>query len=140
RLVRRGHQPSRPVRGDPGGHRLRRLRRRRRRLRGLAIEHGSGQTRQGGDLAMTAPRRTPPKRVVVVGHGMAGHRFVEALLARDTAGGWDITVLSEEPRPAYDRVALSSVFDGADEASLRLPALDGARVGLRLGVRAESVD
>ena len=89
---------------------------------------------------MTVPERTRPKRVVVVGHGMVGHRFAEALLARDTAGAWDITVLSEEPRPAYDRVALSSVFDGADEASLRLPALDAARVALRLGVRAESVD
>jgi nitrite reductase (NADH) large subunit len=88
----------------------------------------------------TLPGKTVPKRVVVVGHGMVGHRFVEALLARDTAGAWDITVLSEEPRPAYDRVALSSVFDGADEMSLRLPALDAARVDLRLGVRAESVD
>jgi nitrite reductase (NADH) large subunit len=78
--------------------------------------------------------------VVVIGHGMAGHRFVEALLARDPAGSWDITVLSEEPRPAYDRVALSSVFDGADEESLRLPPLAGPRVDLHLGVSAVSVD
>src|SRR5512146_2143009 len=92
---------------------------------------------------MTVLKRTGRERVVVIGHGMVGHRFVEALLARDelrSAGSWPVTVLSEEPRPAYDRVALSSVYDGADEASLRLPALDTSRVDLRLGVRAESVD
>jgi nitrite reductase (NADH) large subunit len=81
-----------------------------------------------------------PGTVVVVGHGMVGHRFAEALLARDTARRWHVTVLSEEPRPAYDRVALSSVFDGADEESLRLPPLDRSRVDLRLGVSAVSVD
>src|SRR5215469_12033373 len=79
------------------------------------------------------------KHVVVVGHGMVGHRFVEALTARDDAGRFGVTVLSEEPRPAYDRVALSSFFDGADEPALRLPALDPA-VDLRLGVSAVSID
>ncbi|HEY1821491.1 MAG TPA: nitrite reductase large subunit NirB [Trebonia sp.] len=78
--------------------------------------------------------------VVVVGHGMVGHRFVAALTARDEARRFRVTVLSEEPRPAYDRVALSSFFDGADEAALRLPALDRTRVDLRLGVSAVSLD
>jgi nitrite reductase (NADH) large subunit len=78
--------------------------------------------------------------VVVVGHGMVGHRFVEALTARDRDGRYRVTVLSEEPRPAYDRVALSSFFDGADEAALRLPDLDTSQVDLRLGVSAVSVD
>ncbi len=84
--------------------------------------------------------RTSAAHVVVVGHGMVGHRFVEALTARDDGGRFRVTVLSEEPRPAYDRVALSSFFDGADEAALRLPPLDLSRVDLRLGVRTESVD
>ena len=83
---------------------------------------------------------TAESRLVVVGHGMVGHRFAEALTARDDAGRFRVTVLSEEARPAYDRVALSSVFDGADEAALRLPPLDPARVDLRLGVSAVSVD
>ena len=79
------------------------------------------------------------KQCVVVGHGMVGHRFVEALTARDHAGRFQVTVLSEEPRPAYDRVALSSVFDGADEAALRLPPLlEAPGVDLRLGVSAAS--
>ncbi len=85
--------------------------------------------------------RTDATHVVVVGHGMVGHRFVEALTARDDAGQFRVTVLAEERRPAYDRVALSSFFDGADEAALRLPPLDRVPgLDLRLGVRAESVD
>ena len=104
---------------------------------------GTGPDSAGRDSARpdsARPGTARPGKVVVVGHGMVGHRFVEALLARDTAGRWRVTVLSEEPRPAYDRVALSSVFDGADEESLRLPPLDASRVDLRLGVQAESVD
>ena len=84
--------------------------------------------------------RSDVAHVVVVGHGMVGHRFVEALTARDDAGRFRVTVLSEEPRPAYDRVALSSFFDDTDEAALRLPPLDLSRVDLRLGVSAASLD
>jgi nitrite reductase (NADH) large subunit len=85
--------------------------------------------------------RSEVAHVVVVGHGMVGHRFVDALTARDEAGRFLITVLSEEARPAYDRVALSSFFDGADEAALRLPPLaDRPRVDLRLGTGAASLD
>ncbi|NYI05349.1 nitrite reductase large subunit NirB [Allostreptomyces psammosilenae] len=84
-------------------------------------------------------RSEAPRHLVVAGHGMVGHRLVEALRSRDTDGQWNVTVLSEEPRPAYDRVALSSYFDGADEAALRLPDLDDA-VDLRLGVTATAID
>ncbi len=84
--------------------------------------------------------RTDAAHVVVVGHGMVGHRFVEALTARDGGGRFRVTVLSEEPRLAYDRVALSSFFDGADEAALRLPPLDRSRIDLRLGVSVSSLD
>ena len=49
-------------------------------------------------------------RVLVVGHGMVGHRFVAECLAR---GIDDVVVVAEERRPAYDRVHLSSLFDGA---------------------------
>ncbi len=55
------------------------------------------------------------RTLVVVGHGMVGHRLVSTLRARDTSARWRIVVLAEEPRPAYDRVALSSYFDGATE-------------------------
>lgn len=46
------------------------------------------------------------RQIVVVGNGMVGHRLVERTLelSRDTLA---VTVIGEEPRPAYDRVNLS---------------------------------
>ncbi|WP_156993750.1 nitrite reductase large subunit NirB [Pseudonocardia acaciae] len=78
------------------------------------------------------------RRLVVVGHGMVGHRLVEAMRRRDVDGRWRIVVFGAERRPAYDRVALSSYFEGADERGLRLPEVDG--VELRLGQRVEYID
>jgi nitrite reductase (NADH) large subunit len=51
---------------------------------------------------------------------MVGQRFVEALRDRDGQRRWRVTVFSEEPRLAYDRVNLSSYFDGADPGELDL--------------------
>ncbi|WP_280397883.1 nitrite reductase large subunit NirB [Nocardia carnea] len=88
---------------------------------------------------MNAQRRT----VVVAGHGMVGHRFVEALRSRDEAGQWQVVVLSEEQLPAYDRVGLSSYVGNWDPASLALPGNEYAGddlVDLRLGQRAEAID
>ncbi|WP_322068828.1 nitrite reductase large subunit NirB [Paraburkholderia bannensis] len=60
--------------------------------------------------------------VVVVGHGMVGHKFLESVLAdaAQAARNVRVTVLCEEPRPAYDRVHLSEFFAGksADDLSL----------------------
>ena len=62
------------------------------------------------------------RHLVVAGNGMVGQRLVEAMRDRDTRSTWRVTVLSEEPRRAYDRVALSSYFDGAAAADLDLVA------------------
>jgi assimilatory nitrate reductase electron transfer subunit len=51
-------------------------------------------------------------RVVVVGNGMAGCRFVQELLDRDVAGRFDITVIGAEDGGAYNRVLLSNVLAG----------------------------
>ncbi len=60
--------------------------------------------------------------VVVIGHGMVGHKFLESVLADAAQAARDVrvTVLCEEPRPAYDRVHLSEFFAGksADDLSL----------------------
>ncbi|MFW6641972.1 nitrite reductase large subunit NirB [Nocardiopsis algeriensis] len=80
------------------------------------------------------------KELVVIGNGMVGHRFVEALLDRDRAGHWNITVIGEEPRTAYDRVALSSYFDGATAHDLSLGDLTGPRVTVHTGERATAID
>lgn len=57
--------------------------------------------------------------LLVIGNGMVGQRFLEELVERD-ADKFEITVLCEEPRPAYDRVHLSSYFSHhtAEELSL----------------------
>ncbi|MFI5590538.1 nitrite reductase large subunit NirB [Amycolatopsis sp. NPDC051758] len=81
--------------------------------------------------------------LVVAGHGMVAHRLVEAVRAEDPSGSWHIVVLSEEPRPAYDRVALTSYVDTWDPAALALPGSDYAGdsvVDLRLGELVTSVD
>ncbi|HWG00513.1 MAG TPA: nitrite reductase large subunit NirB, partial [Trebonia sp.] len=58
--------------------------------------------------------------LVIAGNGMVGQRLAEALRDRDRERRWRVTVLSEEPRRAYDRVNLSSYFDGAGPADLDL--------------------
>ncbi|WAM15937.1 nitrite reductase large subunit NirB [Rhodococcus sp. JS3073] len=83
------------------------------------------------------------KSAVVIGHGMVGHRFVEALRARDEADDWSVTVLCEEPLPAYDRVGLSSYVGAWDPKELALAGNDypdDALVDLRIGRRAATID
>ena len=80
--------------------------------------------------------------IIVIGHGMVGHKFIESLL-EGGAPGLHLTVLCEEPRPAYDRVHLSEFFSGktADELSLVKPGFfDRSDVTLRLNARAVGVD
>ena len=76
------------------------------------------------------------KQLVVIGNGMVGHRLVQALTDRDTSS-WHVTVLGEETRPAYDRVALSSYVDGRSAEELTLPELG---VDLHLGDPAVAID
>ncbi|KDE12601.1 nitrite reductase large subunit NirB [Rhodococcus aetherivorans] len=83
------------------------------------------------------------KSVVVVGHGMVGHRFVEALRARDEKNLWSVTVLCEEPLPAYDRVGLSSYVGSWDSKELALAGNEyegDDLVELRIGTRAAAID
>ncbi|MFF7200462.1 nitrite reductase large subunit NirB [Streptomyces sp. NPDC008141] len=81
--------------------------------------------------------------IVVVGHGMVGQRFLEALAERGTTGRARIVVLCEEPRPAYDRVRLTSYFDGRTPDELALADADFMQqngIELYLEDPAESVD
>jgi nitrite reductase (NADH) large subunit len=83
------------------------------------------------------------RTLVVVGHGMVGHRMVEDLRGKDTAGAWRIVVLGEESRPAYDRVGLSSYMDGKSAADLSLVTqeqLADPLVDLRLNTGVVGID
>ncbi|MBC7685939.1 MAG: FAD-dependent oxidoreductase, partial [Bdellovibrionales bacterium] len=81
-------------------------------------------------------------KIIVIGHGMVGHKFLESLAASE-APGMEVTVLCEEPRAAYDRVHLSEFFAGksADELSL-VPAgfFDNGNMLLKLNARAVEVN
>jgi len=81
--------------------------------------------------------------LIVAGNGMVGQRFVEALRDRDGQRRWRVTVLAEEPRGAYDRVNLSSYFDGTDAADLDLVpegCYGSGGYELHLGETVTSVD
>ena len=80
--------------------------------------------------------------IIVIGHGMVGHKFIESLLDGGVPG-LHVTVLCEEPRPAYDRVHLSEFFSGktADDLSLVKPGFfERSDVTLKLNARAVGVD
>ncbi|MGI5140272.1 nitrite reductase large subunit NirB [Streptomyces sp. CA-106110] len=63
---------------------------------------------------------TATPTLVLVGHGMVGQRFLEALAERGLTATHRVVVLCEEPRPAYDRVRLTSYFSGTTPEELSL--------------------
>ncbi|MFC5822791.1 nitrite reductase large subunit NirB [Nonomuraea insulae] len=75
-------------------------------------------------------------KIVVVGYGPTAHRLVEAL----TSKGFDgtVTVIGEEPRPAYDRVALTSYLSGTTVEDLTYEVPAG--VVTRLNSRVTGID
>lgn len=95
---------------------------------------------------MTESRRPdqPPKRLVVVGSGMAATRLVEELVARQAPERYQITVLGDEPVAPYNRILLSAVLEGThrpEALTLRSPEwYDEHGIDLRLGARVLGVD
>lgn len=81
-------------------------------------------------------------RLVVIGNGMVGQRLLENLV-KDAPGRFDIEVLCEEPRLAYDRVQLSGFFSGKSAADLALVDDSFFRrhgITVRLNARAVGID
>ena len=76
------------------------------------------------------------RRIVVVGNGMVGHRFVELAA---TMPGLAVTVFGEEPRGAYDRVHLSDYFADAGVEDLALPP-PPAGAAVHVGERVTGID
>jgi nitrite reductase (NADH) large subunit len=80
------------------------------------------------------------EKIVVVGNGMVGHHFVEQIMNDER---YAITVIGAEPRPAYDRVHLSAVFDGSTPADLALvtrEAYEAAGVQAIFGEAVTAID
>jgi nitrite reductase (NADH) large subunit len=80
-------------------------------------------------------------KIVVVGNGMVGYKLCEKLRSRTAAH--EVVVFGEEPRPAYDRVHLSSYFTGktADDL-LMAPAswYSSNNIELRTGELVTEID
>ncbi|MGW1400169.1 NAD(P)/FAD-dependent oxidoreductase [Streptomyces sp. NPDC002405] len=80
-----------------------------------------------------------PARVVVVGNGIAGLTAADTL--REAGFEGELTVVGDEPHPAYSRPALSKalLLDGGDMSSHELPPAGHGATEL-LGVRATGLD
>jgi assimilatory nitrate reductase electron transfer subunit len=85
-----------------------------------------------------------PRRLVVVGNGMAGCRFVQEVLAREPGWRLAMTVVGDEPGGAYNRLQLSNVLagvTGADSIELAGEQWYAAQgVTLRTGIAVVSID
>ena len=80
-------------------------------------------------------------RIAVIGNGMVGQRFLEQLASRSK--DCEITVFCEEPRPAYDRVQLTSFFSGKSAKDLNVVPekfFQDNRVTLRLNDGVLGID
>lgn len=91
-------------------------------------------------MSVNEPRR---ERLIVVGNGMVGLRFVEELVAR-AEGRYRISIIGKEPQPAYNRVLLSSLLAGevsAPDVRFRDRGWYAEHgLELLLGSAAESID
>ncbi|MCW8194748.1 FAD/NAD(P)-binding oxidoreductase [Proteobacteria bacterium 005FR1] len=82
------------------------------------------------------------ERLIVVGNGMIGQKFLEQLVALDLHRHYRLTVLSGEPHRAYDRVHLSDYFRGRSAEDLALADEDFFHchdIDLRLAEPAETL-
>lgn len=59
------------------------------------------------------------QRIIVVGNGMVGHKFIDSIIT-DESVDYEVITFSEESRLAYDRVQLSYFFSGKSADDLAL--------------------
>lgn len=87
---------------------------------------------------------TTPLRIVLVGYGPVGARFVEELLPEVSAGRVDLTVIAGEQVEAYNRVLVAEYAVGNTDLDAMLvgdrEAAEAAGARMLLGVAATSID
>ncbi|MBV9353252.1 MAG: NAD(P)/FAD-dependent oxidoreductase, partial [Mycobacterium sp.] len=92
----------------------------------------------------TNGHQTGLARLVMVGNGMAGARALEEIIARGGHERFAITVFGDEPYGNYNRILLSNVLAGSDDADeIYLNPLDWYtqnNIDLRAGVRVVRID
>jgi nitrite reductase (NADH) large subunit len=96
------------------------------------------------ELSANGHGRPGLARLVMVGNGMAGARALEEIIARGGHERFAITVFGDEPYGNYNRILLSNVLAGSDDArEIYLNPLDWYtenNIDLRAGVRAVRID
>src|SRR6204780_3375805 len=84
------------------------------------------------------------QKLVVVGNGMAGARAVEEVLARGGGDQFDIVMFGDEPYGNYNRILLSNILSGAQDASEifinPLAWYDENCIKLHAGARVNEID
>jgi len=84
------------------------------------------------------------QRLVVIGNGMVGARFVEELLARGGGDRYDVVMFGDEPTGNYNRILLSGILAGTHEVEDTyinpLEWYERNGVALHVGVRVTDVD
>jgi len=92
------------------------------RTRGIDFQSvfGAKTGKSGEGMSASKGGKGRRKSLVVIGNGMVGYKLCELLSEYDTDETFDVSVFCEEPRPAYDRVKLTSFFEkeSADELLL----------------------
>ena len=89
---------------------------------------------------MTGSKR---KKLVVVGNGPSGARFLELFAQSRGSEAFAVTVVGEEPRPAYDRVHLTDYFVHRDARELEIHDkrwYKKCSIALRTGVAVTSIE
>ncbi|HEX4501120.1 MAG TPA: nitrite reductase large subunit NirB [Scandinavium sp.] len=81
--------------------------------------------------------------LVMAGHGMVGHHFLQQLVERELHLQYQVIVFAEEKSPAYDRVHLSEYFSGRSAESLSMVEegfFESTGIELRLGHSIGHID
>ena len=84
------------------------------------------------------------QKLVIIGNGMAGARLAEDIIAADPDHGFDIVMFGDEPYGNYNRILLSNVLNGSQDAKeIFLNPLDWYtenNVTLHAGKRVTKID
>ena len=81
--------------------------------------------------------------IVIVGSGMASHKIVAKMSEKSDFQNTKVTVFSEEPRPAYDRVHLTEYMSGRSAEDLSLAPLawyESLGVDIHLGEKVININ
>ncbi|MEM9365022.1 MAG: FAD-dependent oxidoreductase [Planctomycetota bacterium] len=96
-----------------------------------------------GSAVKVPTPQTQRQRLLVIGGGMAGFGLCDRLVRSGAIDRFDTVVFGDEPRPAYDRVNLSTYFQGRSEAELLLAGRDWYqqnKIELHTGLRIDRLD